>query len=415
MRLDNRWLVVGMLWLVCFLNYADRQVIFVVFPLLRAEFSLNNFYLGLLSASFMVMYALTGPFAGWICDRVSRRSLIIGALVLWSGTTALSSFARSYWELLPGLAMAGLGEAFYFPAAMSLISDYHPAGSRSRAMAFHQSGIYVGSIAGGWLAGLLGQHTGWRAGFRFFGVLGIVLGLVLYTVLREPGRGDSDPDAGPVRTDGALWPAFRELAANRIARLLVFVFIGANFVAMVFTVWIPTYLFTRFHMSLSLAGLYGSAYMQVASILGVTVGGIAADASVHRDGRAGAARMRVQALGLSLAVPFLFFSGWAERIPFVLAAIAGFGLGKGVYESSLWASLYDVVPIERRGASVGLMNSLGWLGAGAAQLIVGLMSQRFSLGACLSATGVIYLAIAITLLYGARMAQRTGSSQTSAT
>lgn len=415
MKLDNRWLVVGMLWLVCFLNYADRQVIFVVFPLLRAEFSLNNFYLGLLSASFMVMYAVTGPFAGWICDRLSRRSVIIGALVLWSSTTALSSFARSYWELLPGLAMAGLGEAFYFPAAMSLISDYHPVDSRSRAMAFHQSGVYVGSIAGGWLAGLLGQHTGWRGGFRFFGALGVALGLVLYLVLQEPVRGYSDPDAGPVSTKGKLWPAFRELAANRVARLLVLVFIGANFVAMVFTVWIPTYLFTRFHMSLSLAGLYGSAYMQVASILGVTVGGIAADASVHQHNGAGAARMRVQALGLSLAVPFLFFSGWAERIPFVLAAIAGFGLGKGIYESSLWASLYDVVPIDRRGASVGLMNSLGWLGAGAAQIMVGLTSQYFSLAACLSATGIIYLAIAITLLYSARMAQCSGRNQISAT
>jgi MFS family permease len=232
--------------------------------------------------------------------------------------------------------------------------------------------------------------------------------------LREPIRGYSDPDAGPVRTGAKLWPAFRELAANRVARILVVVFIGANFVAMVFTVWMPTYLFTRFHMSLSLAGLYGSAYMQAASIVGVTFGGIVADSSVRRHSPA-AARMRVQAVGLVAALPFLFFSGWATRAAFVLAAVAGFGLGKGIYESSLWASLYDVVPIERRGASVGLMNSLGWLGAGAAQLIVGIMSQRFNLATCLSATGIIYLAIAITLIYGASIAQRCGRSQISAT
>ena len=47
------------------------------------------------------------------------------------------------------------------------------------------------------------------------------------------------------------------------------VFIGANFVAMVFTVWMPTYLFGRFHMTLGLAGLNATAYMQVASIVGV--------------------------------------------------------------------------------------------------------------------------------------------------
>ena len=85
--------------------------------------------------------------------------------------------------------------------------------------------------------------------------------------------------------------------------------------------------------------------------------------------------------------------------------MVGFGLGKGVYEASLWASLHDVVPIGRRGASVGLMNSLGWLGAGAAQLIVGVASERFSLGACLGATAMIYLAIGLALLRGARPAR----------
>ena len=272
MSRSYRWFVVFLLWLVCFLNYADRQVIFVDFPLLRREFALNNFALGALSASFMGMYALTGPFAGWVGDRVKRSSLIVAALVLWSAATAASSLAHGFWPLLLGIAVTGASEAFYFPAAMSLISDYHPSASRSRAMALHQSGVYVGSIVGGWLAGLLGEHTGWRVGSRMFGLAGVVMGVLMCLLLREPSRGESDETAGPVSSDGSVWQALRELMANRTARLLVLVFIGANFVAMVFTVWMPTYLFGRFHMTLGLAGLNATAYMQAASIAGCGAG-----------------------------------------------------------------------------------------------------------------------------------------------
>jgi len=406
MKPNHRWSVVAMLWLVCFLNYADRQVIFVDFPLLRREFALNNTRLGVLSASFMVMYALTGPIAGWVTDRASRRRLIVGALVLWSLITALTSLANNYWQLLAGIALAGLGEAFYFPAAMSLLSDYHAAATRSRAMALHQSGVYVGSIAGGWLAGLLGQQLGWRFGFRIFGAAGVVLGAFLVMVLREPARGLADARVVLDHKAQDLRTSLRELAHNPIARRLVWVFVGANFVAMVFIVWLPTYLFTRFHMTLSLAGLNGTAYLQLASIVGVVAGGVLADASARRrilqSEPSGSGRMRVQGLGLLCGAPFLFLSGWAMSLTVVLAAMVGFGLCKGVYEASLWASLYDVVPVERRGASVGLMNSLGWLGAATAQLVVGIASERFSLGLCLSATATIYVAIGVVMLKGSR-------------
>jgi hypothetical protein len=59
-----KWLVVGMLWLVCFFNYADRQVIFSVFPVIKSEVGLNDVQLGIVGGSFMWAYALFGPLAG---------------------------------------------------------------------------------------------------------------------------------------------------------------------------------------------------------------------------------------------------------------------------------------------------------------------------------------------------------------
>lgn len=415
MKLNGRWVLVFLLWLVCFLNYADRQLIFVLFPLLRKEFVLSNALLGLLGASFMGMYALTGPFAGWVCDRVSRRLLIVGALLFWSMATALCSLAHSYAALLVGIAMAGVGEAFYFPAAMSLIGDYHAADTRSRAMSIHQSGVYLGSIAGGWMSGWLGQHIGWRVSFRWFGAIGIVFGLVLALVLREPRRGLAEERVAAQDRSVSLWATVAALVRHPVARLLVLVFVGANFVAMVFSVWMPTYLFTRFHLRLDVVGLSSTFSMQMASVVGVLLGGFLADASARRRGKDAGARIRVMVCGLLLATPALGLSGVGTSLALVLGAMAGFGLGKGIYEASLWASLYDVIPVSRRGAAVGLMNSVGWLGAAVAQVVVGVASEHLSLGTCLSATAGIYAAIAGVLLYSARMARRMEGREVSAT
>jgi MFS family permease len=354
----------------------------------------------------MCAYALFGPVAGIVSDRVSRRGLVVGALVFWSAATGALAFAHGYAPLVAGVALGGLAEAFYFPSALSMIADYHGADTRSRAMALHQSSVYVGSIAGGALAGAIGQYYGWRLGFRLFGVAGIVLAGALGFLLKEPLRGLSDAGSGPLRTGSRLMEEWRELARNRAAWLLVAVFVGANFVAMIFTVWMPTYLFRAFHMSLAMAGLNGTAYLQIASVAGVVSGGVLADGVARQRRGARGARMKVQALGLFCGVPFLFLSGWVTATAAALAAMIGFGLFKGVYDSNLWAALYDVVPIERRGSALGAMNSMGWLGGAAAQLSIGLASQRFGLGLCLSATAIIYLACAAALWTGARRLSR---------
>lgn len=406
-----KWFAVAMLWCVCFLNYADRQLLFTVFPLLGAEFRLTDAALSVLSASFMCAYALFGPVAGFIVDRAGRRNVVLGALLLWSATVAATSFAHHYTLLVAGVAFGGLGEAFYFPAAMSMIADYHAVDTRSRAMAFHQSSVYIGSIAGGALSGYVGEFYGWRLGFRIFGAAGMVLACVLLTMLREPQRGLSDGAAGKLPARPRFIEGFRELARHRAAWILAMVFIGAVFVAMVFTVWLPTYLVRTFHMSLSLAGLNGAAYLQIASVVGVACGGALADRRVQRRPGDRGARMTVQAWGLFCGVPFLLLSGFATTVAVILAAMIGFGIFKGIYESNVWAALYDVIPIERRGAAVGVMNSLGWLGGAAAQLSIGLASQRFGISACLSATAIIYLCIALLLSTAARRLHHRAGAQ----
>jgi MFS family permease len=410
-----KWLVIAMLWFVCFFNYADRQTVFSVFPLLKTQLHLSNVQLGIVGGAFTWMYALAGPLAGSLCDRFARKSVILGALIFWSVITAATSICHDYAQLLTCRAFSGLGEAFYFPAAMSLISDYHGRATRSRAMSWHQSGVYGGTIAGGSLAGFLGQYYGWQSSFVVFGAAGIILGIILWTLLKEPARGLSEAAlttttvSDPPRTSESLLEGLREILQNPMALLLISVFIGANFVAVVFLTWMPTFLYEKFHMSLSMAGLNATVYLQIASVLGVLSGGVLAD-SLARKKPGG--RMLAQSIGLLCGVPFVFLTGWTTSVALLIVAMAGFGYFKGLYDANIFASLYDVVPVARRGAAAGLLNSLGWLGAGFAPVAIALASARYGMSASISATAGIYVVIGILL--AAAVARRNSHTQSAA-
>jgi MFS family permease len=386
-----KWLVVGMLWFVCLFNYADRQAIFSVFPVLKRQFGLSDLQLGYIGSSFMWVYALAAPLAGLIADRLPRKTVILSGLIFWSLITVATALAATYWQLVLFRALEGLGEAFYFPASMSMLSAYHGPDTRSRAMSWHQSSVYAGTIAGGAFAGWLAELYGWRSGFYVFGSGGILLALLLIAVLREP------PAREPARDAFNLAEAGRAIFGNPAVLVLIAVFDGANFVAMIFLTWLPSYLNRTFGMSLSMAGLNATVYLQVASVLGVLTGGFAADRLARRY-RGG--RMMTQAAGLILGIPFLLLSGWSPGVAGFVLAMTGFGFFKGIYDANIWASLHDVVPKERRASAVGVMNSIGWLGGGFAPVAIGAASGRYGMRTCLSATSAIYLAFGLLMVAG---------------
>src|SRR5579862_3730438 len=134
-----KWSVVAMLWWIAFFNYADRQAIFSVFPLLQKQMRLSDLQLGLLGSSFAWVYGSFAPVAGSMVDRMRRKTAILGGLYAWSAITIATAASRGFGALLAFRGAEGLGESFYFPAGVSLISDYHGARTRSRALGFHQT------------------------------------------------------------------------------------------------------------------------------------------------------------------------------------------------------------------------------------------------------------------------------------
>jgi MFS family permease len=387
----NKWAAVALLWFVCFFNYADRQAIYSVFPLLKSEMGLTDVQLGIVGASFMWVYAAAAPLAGIVGDRFARKTVIIAGLIFWSAITVATALSTQYSHLVICRALEGLGEAFYFPASMSMLSDYHGRDTRSRAMAIHQSSVYAGTIAGGTAAGVMGQALGWRSSFYLFGTLGTILGLALVAWLREPAR--SEPPA----LESSPVAGVATVLKTPMVLLLITVFVGANFVAAIVLTWMPSFLNRKFGMSLAAAGFSSTFYLQIASVLGVISGGVLADRLVRRR-RGG--RMMTQAIGLIMGVPFIFITGWTLSVPILVLALAGFGYFKGLYDANIWASLHDVVPARVRATAVGVMNAFGWVGAGFAPIAIALASERYGMSAAISASSIVYLLVGSLLLFG---------------
>ena len=183
-----------MLWFVCFLNNGDRQAIFSIFPKLTSIYGFDKVQLGFIGSAFMWVYAFGSPIAGYVGDRLERKKLILGGCLFWSLVTMTTGWCSRLWQFITVRALVGFGETFYFPASMSIISDYHGPKTRSKAMSFHQSSVYAGSIMGSWIIAWIAEHYRWQLGFYLFGGAGVALAL---RALRVPAR-------APARTDGQI-------------------------------------------------------------------------------------------------------------------------------------------------------------------------------------------------------------------
>jgi len=393
-----RWQVVAMLWGIAFFNYADRQAIFSVFPLLQKSMALTNVQLGLLGSAFAWVYGLGALFAGNIVDRVRRKTAILGGLYAWSAICMTTAAVSGFRGLFTMRALEGIGEAFYFPASMSLISDYHGPATRSRAIGTHQTSVYIGTIAGGFFAGLIGQHYGWRWSFIVFGGLGILLGFVLSRWLREPQRGEVEQLE--VAKKLPLGETVRAIVNQPGALLLLGAFFCANFVAVVLLTWMPKFLFDRFHMTLAMSGLTATIYVQLASMAGAVCGGWLADRwRAHRRG----GRMLVQALGVFGGAPCVVLCGMTRSLGWLIAALTVWGFFKGLYDANIFASIFDVIRPEARGSAAGLMNTVGWLGGGgSAPIVIAWLSTLYGLGGAIAMAAAVYLVAGLLLLMATR-------------
>jgi MFS family permease len=386
-RAANPWLVLVFFWFIYFLNQADRQVLFSVLPLVKLDLRVTDTQLGLISSVFFWVFAILVPLAGSLGDIASRKRLIVAALLVWSAATGASGIAASFLWLLLCRGATAFGEAFYYPCASSMIGDYHGEKTRATAMAIHQTSVYTGIIVSGALAGYLGERYGWRTAFLGFGAAGIIVAIGSSIVLQEPERGQAEQtgySGGAVSLKGRLAETFQ----TPTAVLLTLAFLGMILVNTAYLTWTPTLLVRKFGLSLTQAGFHATFWHHMGAALGVLAGGKAADGLANRSVLS---RPLIQLAGLFLGAPFIFLLGWSASKMVVYASLGLFGLFRGLYDSNLLPSLYEVIRPQSRATSTGIMIGAAFLGGGFAPVAIGWLSDRMSLGSALSGMSLCYV------------------------
>ena len=369
------WLIVGLLFPVALLNYLDRQMIASMKVSVMGDIkdigSEENW--GHMLASFKWVYAICSPIGGYIADRYSRKLTICGSLFVWSLITWLTGHVGSFNELYWARTLMGISEAFYIPAALALIADYHTAGTRSRAIGVHQMGIYCGVITGGF-AGFVADapELGWRFMFDFTGLAGVLYAIPLLLLLRDvPRQIDTQEALSPSSRGGSIG----ELLCNRNFILLVFYFTLPALAAWVVRDWMPAILQKAFNISQGKAGVSAALYWQGAALLSAILGGWLADRWMRRSDRG---RIYVSALGMMLIIPAMFGVGNAPALNSFGLAVASlilFGVGWGFFDCNNMPILSQIVRPHMRATGYGLMNFVSMMCGGLADWGFGKMSD----------------------------------------
>lgn len=297
----------GLLLAVNLLNYIDRQVLFAVFPLIKADLHLSDTALGFLGSAFMLSYMIVAPLFGWLGDHWSRTRLAAGGLLVWSLATALAGFAPGYRTLLAARATVGVGEASFGTVSPGLIADFFPRERRGRILAWFYVAIPVGSALGYLLGGVLGQSYGWHAAFLLVGAPGLLLVIPLALLCTPPRGGDiapHPPSQGAAEGYAALFRN-RSFVCNTLAMAAMTFAIGG------LAQWIPSFLYRAHSLDVARGNTLFGATTVLAGILGTLAGGWLGDRWQKRSGKG-----------------YLLVSGWGFLIgtPFAVWAILSPGL-----------------------------------------------------------------------------------------
>ena len=364
-------LVLTMLLLVYTFNFLDRQILSILAVPIKADLHLTDAQFGAVGGlAFALLYSALGVPLAFLADRTSRSGVIVCALIVWSGFTALCGTATGYGQLFLYRLGVGVGEAGGVAPSHALIADYFPPERRSRALAIFSLGVPVGLAGGVLLGGYIAALVNWQTAFIAVGAAGIGLAPVFRWLVRDKLR-PALAAREPVQTSAV----FGILARKPAFWLLAFSASFSSLCGYGLALWVPSVLIRSFHFSLIQTGQFMGSLLLIGGVTGVLAGGWLADRLGRLD-RAWYAWLPAMAWLITapmFALGLLSPSPWAAW-PLLLVPNALNILWLG----PITTAIQHLVPPQMRATASGsflFINNL--IGLGVGPLLMGGLSDHF--------------------------------------
>ena len=385
------WIVTVMLAFVAMLNYIDRQMISTMRPAMQVDIQelmlAANF--GRLMAVFLWVYGSISAFSGVIADRINRKWLIVASLFIWSTLTLLNGFASTFDQLYLLRALMGFSEALYFPAALSLIADYHDHRTRSRAVGIHATGIYLGQVFGGFGATISKAYS-WQNTFLLFGIIGMLYAVVLIFFVHEKEREKNE-------TGFPLGAHLKSLFTSLPFWIILLYFTIPSLPGWAIKNWAPTLIASSLHLDMAVAGPLTTISISLSSFFGVLIGGTMADKWYQSNPKG---RIYTSAMGLALTIPSLILLGFGSSFLHIITAAVIFGLGFGMFDTNNMPILCQFVDKNQRATGYGFLNMGGIFAGAIITDFLGKSTDAGNLGRDLAyLSSVVLLIIVVQLIF----------------
>ena len=388
--MNYKWRALFFLWVAFFLQQGTRQIFGATLSSIQGSLGVTAAQIGMIATVFTFAYGLSVPFAGVTADLLNRKWMVVSGVFVFCLGIFCSGFISSLGLLLVTYGILnGFGQSFYYPSATSIIGELHKE-TRATALSILQMGLYAGIIGCSAASGFLaeGGAEGWRVPFKLFGGIGVLWAVVLALGLR--GTESAHQNAEPAKREKAsLKEAFMVFVANPSALLLAAGLGMMIYVDVGFKTWMPNHLSETFRVAKGSAALNAVLWHYIGAFVGVTLGARLSDRLVSRRP---SVRMETNIAGLALAVPFIVWMAYAPSLTVCCVAMALFGIFRGVYDSNLMASLFDIIPQKYHASGAGIMLSCGFVFGSTSPVVLGLLKENFSSTIGLASLSAFYLA-----------------------
>ena len=199
-----------LLALCCVFLYADQNLMAPNLSAIAEDLGLDPterdvLLGGRIALAFWLFGGTVTLLVGWLTDRLPRRWLFVGVLLLGEIPCLLTGFVQSYSQLFWCRALTAIGLGGALPLAFSMIGDWFGARSRPAACAALGFSMGLGMGGGQFLAGMVGPDWGWRLPFILVAVPNLALALVFGWLAREPARGGSEEALEELVASGHAW------------------------------------------------------------------------------------------------------------------------------------------------------------------------------------------------------------------